>query len=91
MKAITSEETKKKLLEQLKRAVCIEQAFWSTCFFIEALLDDKCDAITRILQVGGPLGRVMVVIVGAIAELERSLIVERVKAECAEQNWKEDG
>jgi DNA invertase Pin-like site-specific DNA recombinase len=29
---------------------------------------------------GGPLGRAMVVIVGAIAELERSLIVERVKA-----------
>jgi len=29
---------------------------------------------------GGPLGRAMVVIVGAIAELERSLIVERVRA-----------
>src|SRR5467141_370704 len=29
---------------------------------------------------GGPLGRAMVVIVGAIAELEKSLIVERVKA-----------
>ena len=28
----------------------------------------------------GPLGRAMVVIVGAIAELERNLIVERVKA-----------
>jgi DNA invertase Pin-like site-specific DNA recombinase len=32
------------------------------------------------LDTGGPLGRAMVVIVGAIAELERSLIVERVKA-----------
>jgi DNA invertase Pin-like site-specific DNA recombinase len=29
---------------------------------------------------GGPLGRAMIVIVSAIAELERSLIVERVKA-----------
>jgi DNA invertase Pin-like site-specific DNA recombinase len=28
----------------------------------------------------GPLGRAMIIIVGAIAELERSLIVERVKA-----------
>jgi len=28
----------------------------------------------------GPLGRAIVVIVGAIAELERSLIVERVRA-----------
>ncbi len=32
------------------------------------------------IDTGGPLGRAMVVIVGAIAELERSLIVERVKA-----------
>ena len=29
---------------------------------------------------GGPLGRALVVIIGAIAELERSLIVERVRA-----------
>jgi DNA invertase Pin-like site-specific DNA recombinase len=32
------------------------------------------------IDTGGPLGRAMVVIVGAIAELERSLIVERVKS-----------
>ena len=32
------------------------------------------------VDTGGPLGRAMVIIVGAIAELERSLIVERVKA-----------
>jgi DNA invertase Pin-like site-specific DNA recombinase len=32
------------------------------------------------IDTGGPLGRAVVVIVGAIAELERSLIVERVKA-----------
>jgi DNA invertase Pin-like site-specific DNA recombinase len=35
------------------------------------------------IDTGGPLGRAMVVIVGAIAELERSLIVERVKGENA--------
>jgi DNA invertase Pin-like site-specific DNA recombinase len=32
------------------------------------------------IDTGGPLGRAMLVIVGAIAELERNLIVERVKA-----------
>jgi DNA invertase Pin-like site-specific DNA recombinase len=32
------------------------------------------------VDTSGPLGRAMVVIVGAIAELERNLIVERVKA-----------
>src|ERR1017187_1058208 len=32
------------------------------------------------IDTGGPLGRAVVVIVGAIAELERSLIVERVRA-----------
>jgi len=32
------------------------------------------------IDTGGPLGRAMVVIVSAIAELERNLIVERVRA-----------
>ena len=32
------------------------------------------------IDTGGPLGRAIIVIVGAIAELERSLIVERVRA-----------
>jgi len=32
------------------------------------------------IDTGGPLGRAVVIIVGAIAELERSLIVERVRA-----------
>lgn len=32
------------------------------------------------VDTGGPLGRAVIVIVGAIAELERSLIIERVKA-----------
>jgi DNA invertase Pin-like site-specific DNA recombinase len=34
------------------------------------------------IDTGGPLGRAMVVIVGAIAELEKSLIVERVRRGC---------
>jgi DNA invertase Pin-like site-specific DNA recombinase len=43
------------------------------------------------IDTGGPLGRAIVVIVGAIAELERNLIIEiieRVRAECAERNSK---
>jgi DNA invertase Pin-like site-specific DNA recombinase len=32
------------------------------------------------IDTGGPLGRAMLVIVGAIAELERNLIIERVRA-----------
>lgn len=32
------------------------------------------------IDTGGPLGRAMLVIIGAIAELERNLIVERVRA-----------
>jgi DNA invertase Pin-like site-specific DNA recombinase len=32
------------------------------------------------LDTGGPLGRAIVIIIGAIAELERNLIVERVRA-----------
>jgi DNA invertase Pin-like site-specific DNA recombinase len=32
------------------------------------------------VDTGGPLGRAMIVIIGAIAELERNLVIERVKA-----------
>lgn len=32
------------------------------------------------IETGGPLGRAIVVIIGAIAELERNLIIERVRA-----------
>ncbi len=32
------------------------------------------------VDTGGPLGRAMVVIIGAVAELERNLIIERVRA-----------
>jgi DNA invertase Pin-like site-specific DNA recombinase len=57
----------------------------STQHFLETL-----DELTRLgiefisfreqLDTGGPLGRAVVVIIAAIAELERSLIVERVRA-----------
>jgi DNA invertase Pin-like site-specific DNA recombinase len=36
--------------------------------------------LIEVLDTGGPLGRAVVVIIGAIAELERNLIVERVRA-----------
>jgi DNA invertase Pin-like site-specific DNA recombinase len=32
------------------------------------------------VDTGGPLGRAMIIIIGAISELERNLIVERVRA-----------
>jgi DNA invertase Pin-like site-specific DNA recombinase len=32
------------------------------------------------IDTGGPLGRAIIVIIGAIAELERNLIIERVRA-----------
>jgi len=32
------------------------------------------------IDTGGPLGRSLVVIIGAIAELERNLVIERVRA-----------
>lgn len=32
------------------------------------------------IDTGGPLGRAMIIIIGAIAELERNLIIERVRA-----------
>jgi DNA invertase Pin-like site-specific DNA recombinase len=53
--------------------------------FLEVLdelnsLDIKFISYRENIDTGGPLGRAMVVIVGAIAELERSLIVERVRA-----------
>jgi DNA invertase Pin-like site-specific DNA recombinase len=57
----------------------------STRHFLEVL-----DELTRLnvefisfrenIDTGGPLGRALVVIIGAIAELERNLIIERVRA-----------
>jgi Resolvase, N terminal domain len=41
------------------------------------------------LDTGGPLGRA-VVIIGAIAELERNLIIERCGQECVAHGWRGD-
>jgi DNA invertase Pin-like site-specific DNA recombinase len=53
--------------------------------FLEALdelghLNIEFVSLRENIDTGGPLGRAIVVIVGAIAELEKSLIVERVRA-----------
>ena len=53
--------------------------------FLEVLdelnrLDVEFVSFREKIDTGGPLGRAIVVIIGAIAELERSLIVERVRA-----------
>jgi DNA invertase Pin-like site-specific DNA recombinase len=55
------------------------------CHFLEVLdelnrLHIEFVSFREQLDTGGPLGRAVVVIISAIAELERSLIVERVRA-----------
>ncbi len=57
----------------------------STRHFLEVLdelnhLNIEFISFRENLDTSGPLGRAVVVIIGAIAELERSLIVERVRA-----------
>ena len=57
----------------------------STKHFLEVLdelnrLNIEFASFRENLDTGGPLGRAFVVIISAIAELERSLIVERVRA-----------
>ena len=57
----------------------------STKHFLEVLdelirLNVEFISFREQIDTGGPLGRAIVVIIGAIAELERSLIVERVRA-----------
>jgi DNA invertase Pin-like site-specific DNA recombinase len=57
----------------------------STRHFLEVLdelngLNIEFISFRENVDTAGPLGRALVVIIGAIAELERSLIVERVKA-----------
>ncbi len=57
----------------------------STRHFLEILdtlnhLNIEFASFREPIDTGGPLGRALVVIIGAIAELERSLIVERVRA-----------
>jgi DNA invertase Pin-like site-specific DNA recombinase len=57
----------------------------STRHFLEVLdelnhLNIEFVSFRENIDTGGPLGRAMVVIIGAIAELERNLIVERIRA-----------
>jgi DNA invertase Pin-like site-specific DNA recombinase len=57
----------------------------STRHFLEVLdelnrLNIEFISFREQIDTGGPLGRAIVVIIGAIAELERNLIVERVRA-----------
>jgi DNA invertase Pin-like site-specific DNA recombinase len=57
----------------------------STRHFLEVLddlsrLEVEFISFRENIDTGGPLGRAIIVIIGAIAELERSLIVERVRA-----------
>ena len=57
----------------------------STRHFLEVLDELNHENIEFIsfrenIDTGGPLGRAIVVIIGAIAELERNLIIERVRA-----------
>jgi DNA invertase Pin-like site-specific DNA recombinase len=57
----------------------------STRHFLEVLdelnrLGVEFASFREQIDTGGPLGRAIVVIIGAIAELERNLIVERVRA-----------
>src|ERR1035437_9074620 len=57
----------------------------STKHFLEVLdelshLNTEFVSFREQIDTSGPLGRAVVVIIGAIAELERSLIVERVRA-----------
>ena len=54
--------------------------------FLEVVLDElnhleiEFVSFRENLDTGGPLGRAVVIIIGAIAELERNLIIERVRA-----------
>ena len=57
----------------------------STRHFLEVLddlnhLNIEFVSFRENIDTGGPLGRAIVVIIGAIAELERNLIIERVRA-----------
>ncbi len=46
----------------------------------ESAWKSSSSAFRENIDTGGPLGRAIVIIIGAIAELERNLIIERVKA-----------
>jgi DNA invertase Pin-like site-specific DNA recombinase len=57
----------------------------NVCHFLDVLdelsqLNVQFISLRENIDTGGPLGRALLTIIGAISELERSLIVERVKA-----------
>ena len=57
----------------------------STRHFLEVLdelirLEVEFISFREQIDTGGPLGRAIVIIIGAVAELERNLIIERVRA-----------
>jgi DNA invertase Pin-like site-specific DNA recombinase len=57
----------------------------STRHFLEVLdelnhLNVEFISFRENIDTGGPLGRALIIIIGAIAELERNLIIERVRA-----------
>lgn len=59
----------------------------STRHFLDILdelnrLGVKFASFREPIDTDGPLGRALVVIIGAIAELERNLIIERMRAAC---------
>ena len=63
----------------------VDRVAGSVRHFLEVLdelghLNIEFVSLRENIDTGGPLGRAIVVIVGAIAELEKSLIVERVRA-----------
>ncbi len=93
---ISGARTRRPALDQLladaRRGTFDVVAVWacdrmarSTRHFLEVLdelnhLNIEFVSFREQLDTGGPLGRAVVIIISAIAELERNLIVERVKA-----------
>src|SRR5690349_20726357 len=80
------------LMNDVRRGRCDVVVVWafdrmarSVRHFVEVLdelthLNVEFVSFRENIDTGGPLGRAMIVIIGAIAELERNLIIERVRA-----------
>jgi hypothetical protein len=51
MKSIRNEETRRLLLEQLRRAVCFQTSLWDKCLTIDETLHDGSDSLARIIEV----------------------------------------
>ena len=64
----------------------MRRTMWSEFAVRQCALDElnrlniEFVSLRELIGTGGPLGRAVVVIIGAIAEMERRLIVERVRA-----------